>query len=441
MTDTRQLSSKRRLIICVAGVSAAHALVLSGAPLPFGPMATAQAPSMSFETRLIEAPVAEPDVRSTPEQRQPEPDRPPTPKTAAQPDERVASTPQADTNSGAQAQAVDDAPSATNIASHDTTAAAPPPPDSDTPQASMVRQQGADLPVPSEAGLVAGALGQAQPSLFVGQHFTLTPSATVPVPVPPIPAAIAQQLAPATLLASAAPTGPAGGTDGGGRLEAPSVGTTLGPARVPTSQRLRYEVKGEARRFPYSANAELLWKTQSGHYDARLEISALLFPSRIQTSTGLVNAQGLAPTRFSDKLRTEVAAHFERDKGKVTYSANTPDTPLAPGMQDRLSVLLQLGSLIAADPGRYAQGSRVVLPTVGPRDADTWIFTVGPDEALDTPHGRHTARRLSRVPQREHDLRVDLWVSSDIQYLPLQLRMTQSNGDFVLMQLKAAVAP
>jgi hypothetical protein len=228
-------------------------------------------------------------------------------------------------------------------------------------------------------------------------------------------------------------------------LNSPGTGADRSPipapraaaVQLPASRRLLYEVNGEAKKFPYSAHAELLWQQDGSSYQARLEIAAVFLPSRIQTSAGQLTPQGLAPTRFSDKLRTEVAAHFERDKGKISFSANTPDISLQPGAQDRLSILLQLGGLLAAEPNRYQTGSSLSLQTVGPRDADDWRFVVGAEENLVLGDGPHPARKLSRAPQHDYDLRVDLWLGLDLAYLPVQLRMTQPNGDFVQLQLKS----
>jgi len=152
--------------------------------------------------------------------------------------------------------------------------------------------------------------------------------------------------------------------------------------------RLRYGVKGQARGLHYSASAELLWLPAGSQYEARLEVSAFLLGSRVQTSSGQLTPAGLAPTRFSDKSRAEQAAHFERAKGRISFSGNTPDVALLPGAQDRLSVVLQLAALLAATrPAiRRARRSRSrppgrVTPTYGPspwRGKNGWNCPVAP---------------------------------------------------------------
>lgn len=210
---------------------------------------------------------------------------------------------------------------------------------------------------------------------------------------------------------------------------------------LPGSTRLKYNVTGEVKGFPYSVRAELLWLHDGKTYDARLEVSAFLLGSRTQTSAGRITADGLAPTRFADKARSELAAHFERDKGKVTFSANTPDAPLLAGAQDRLSVFVQLGAMIAGAPDKYPSATTIAVQTISARDADTWLFTVEGEEKLDLPGGEQATLKLARNPQQGYDQKVELWLAPALGYLPVRIRLSQTNGDFVDQQWRATEAP
>lgn len=207
---------------------------------------------------------------------------------------------------------------------------------------------------------------------------------------------------------------------------------------VPGSARITYQV--ETNKFPFSASAELLWQQEGEAYDARLEISAF-GQARVQTSRGQITSNGLAPVRFSDKFRSEVAAHFDREKGKVTFSANTPDVPLLAGAQDRLSLLVQLAAMLAGDPGHYPTATTITIQTIGPRDADTWLFTVGSEETLTLPGGQQATLKLMRNPRQEFDQKVELWLAPALGYLPARIRITEPNGDFVDQQWLATTPP
>ncbi len=211
--------------------------------------------------------------------------------------------------------------------------------------------------------------------------------------------------------------------------------TAVTDIRLPGSVRLQYKVIGLSKNMNYHANAELAWNTDGESYQAVMKISAFLIGSRSMTSVGKVTASGLAPTRFADKFRSELAAHFEADKGKIIFSANTPDAPWIDGVQDRVSVFLQLGGMLAAHPAGYPPGSNITFLTIGPREADSWTFVIDGDEALDLMDTPMTALKLTRKPRKEFDQKVEIWFAPSLGYLPVRSRITQQNGDFVDQQL------
>lgn len=218
-----------------------------------------------------------------------------------------------------------------------------------------------------------------------------------------------------------------------------AVHSALAPAhQVAEAVRLRYTV--QANKFPFSLQGELLWQHDGAQYEARLAYSAF-GQSRTQTSQGELSAQGLAPTRFSDKFRSEVAAHFNREKNLVTFSANTPDVVLQAGAQDRLSILIQLGALIASAPERYPPATGVSVQTVGPRDAATWLFTVQAQETLSLPGGDLATVKLVRNPRQEYDQTVELWLAPALGYLPARIRITEHNGDYIDQQWRDSTPP
>ncbi|MFZ2739498.1 MAG: DUF3108 domain-containing protein [Burkholderiaceae bacterium] len=220
---------------------------------------------------------------------------------------------------------------------------------------------------------------------------------------------------------------------------APSIATQT--YLIPGSIRLKYDITGEVKKLNYSAGAELLWLHDGQTYDARLEISAFLLGSRVQTSRGRITAQGLEPNRFGDKVRSEVAAHFQRDKGKITFSANTPDVPLLAGAQDRLSVFFQLAALFAGDPLKFPPKSSLSLFTASAREADNWLFQVEDFEKLELPGGEQLAIKLIRQPRHPYDQTVEIWLAPNLSYLPVRIRLSQSNGDFVDQQWRASEIP
>ncbi|MBV7457179.1 DUF3108 domain-containing protein [Acidovorax sp. sif1233] len=384
---------RRALVLITALVLALHWLVLTGVPLAWD---SPQQPAAGrvFSTRSVAAP-------------------PPAPASTAAP---VA------------------APTPTPPAAKPVVRRKPAPP---VPSAAA-----ADPPVaaPGASVQVAGAEASANAATAAPAADVATPDAATPASAPqaeaPAPAASAPPAEETTTTTAAgidiAP--PGSGT-------ARSAGAPPPPVRIPAPTRLAFDVSGQAKKFAYNARAELLWQHDGSRYEARQEVSAFLVGSRIQRSVGAITAQGLLPEKFSDKSRSEQAAHFDHAKGRVTFSANTPEAAVGPGAQDRLSLFIQLGAMLAADPGRFVPGTQVTITTVSARTADRWTFTVEGPETLDLPAGPTPALKLLRLPRKDYDQKAELWVAPALNYLPVRIKLTQANGDFADLLLRSTGAP
>lgn len=282
---------------------------------------------------------------------------------------------------------------------------------------------------PKRSGSSTGRQRAPDASLFTPPNSEENP-APAPADIPQAATKTVANLAPPETQADDAPTLLAAATTTSRPLPAKTVRNYV----YPPSARLKYAVTSEVKGFPLNAHGELSWVHDGKTYDARMRISHFLAGSRVQTSTGQLTAQGLEPTRFGDKVRSEVAAHFEREKGKISFSANTPDAPLLTGAQDQLSIFMQLASMLAGDPGGFPKGSTLSFQAVGPRSADTWVFSVGATERLTLPGGELTAVHLWRDPAGEYDPKTDIWLAPELGYLPVRIRLTQRNGDFADQQ-------
>jgi outer membrane biosynthesis protein TonB len=379
---TRTAPPWRALLALAALVLAAHTLVLQGNPKRFGPeLDPAAQPVKAFVTRHIEAPPPEPAV----------PPAAPAPviKAPAKPLAKAAPKP-VKKPILEQKEAIAQQPraqAAIELVAPET----PPPPEADA------------------APVAEAPAAPASDSLPATEQTASAP-----------PASLAPSPAPA---ASAAP--PAG----------PSQ-TPVTAMALPGSARLSYAATGSAKGLNYYADAELVWNNAGSSYDARMTVSALLLRSRSWSSRGQIGDQGLAPQRYTDKARNEVAAHFEPEKNQISFSANTPSVPWIKGAQDRVSVFLQLGGILKGNPAGFPVGSNISMYTVGPRDADTWTFLVGAEETLTLPFGVLNTVKLSRQPRREFDQKVEIWYAPSLGYLPVRSKITEHNGDFVDQQLR-----
>jgi hypothetical protein len=286
--------------------------------------------------------------------------------------------------------------------------------------------QPAPVPDPAAPADQDGAMASAHVSAIATEQSTLSMTAPSAAPTSAPEALKVRVSAPTSSAPVAEPSA------------APSIQKAAFSAEaLPASVKLVYRV--EANKFPYRLRSELLWQQHERTYQARLGISAFGL-SRVQTSRGKIDPSGLAPERFSDKSRSEVAAHFNRAQGLVSFSANTPSVPLQPGAQDRLSVLIQLAALVASAPQRFLPGTTLRVQTIGPREGDLWLFTFGDMEALELPGGPQQGLKLIRQPRQTYDQKLEVWLAPGLAYLPARIRITEANGDYVDQKWEASEA-
>ena len=215
------------------------------------------------------------------------------------------------------------------------------------------------------------------------------------------------------------------------RAARPVSGGTPLHLDVPSPATWQYEVTAQVHRVLVQGRSRLSWEHDGTSYQATFELDVPGLPARRQSSLGQVASGGLEPLRFGEQVRGEQAAHFERETGRVSFSNNRPAVPLLAGAQDRLSVLLQLGAVLAADPRRAEPGTVIGIQTATTREADGWSFMVERAETLQLPAGEMTTVKLVRAPRGEYDQRMELWLAPGKAYVPVRLRLTQPNGDWV----------
>ena len=169
---------------------------------------------------------------------------------------------------------------------------------------------------------------------------------------PGSPASAASAASPATAVQSAqgavAPTPPA-------FMSASSPWPVrLGP--LPPSSLTRYQLTGMDRGLTYYANGELRWQHGPDAYELSLVVKAFLIGSRQWQSIGQIGPQGLQPLKFIDKARQERAAHIDREGARIVFSGNTQSTEPQAGLQDQLSLYLQLATALSGELGQRPAG-------------------------------------------------------------------------------------
>ncbi len=209
----------------------------------------------------------------------------------------------------------------------------------------------------------------------------------------------------------------------------------LALSSLPSSALLSYRLSGLEKGIHYQASGELRWQHNDSAYAMSLTVKAFLLGSRHWRSVGLINATGLAPTRFSDSWRSERAAHFDRPNQRIVFSSNAPTAPLQPGAQDQVSLYVQLAAAMAQSDQRMQPGTRLQIQTATVRDALPWLLTLEKLEALEIDGQSLQAVKWVCQPRNRFDAQVEFWVSAAHDWLPARIRITQVSGNFIDLQL------
>lgn len=160
-------------------------------------------------------------------------------------------------------------------------------------------------------------------------------------------------------------------------------------------------------------------------------LTALLYSGVLtQSSEGRLSAAGMEPERYAEQRgrRPERWASVDRAAGRVSFSGGET-RPIVAGVQDRLSVLVQIGLIARASPLRVAPGSVLELPELTLRTIERARYESRGDVTLSTARGPIRALHLERVaPRRTEDPRIEVWLGYDRGMLPVRIRLTDVGG-------------
>ena len=211
----------------------------------------------------------------------------------------------------------------------------------------------------------------------------------------------------------------------------------------PPNIQINYKLVGQERGFLYHASGSLKWQVQVANdigtpraYEAELQVRAFLVGNRVWRSTGSLTDKGLAPLRYADRWRGERAAHFETENQKISFSGNMPSANLEAGAQDQVSLLIQMAAAVTAK--NYQPGSQLIVQTATARDAVNWTLTFKSIEGVALDGKQLETQRWVCLPRGKYDSQIELWLSPAHGGLPLRIKISQVNGNFIDMEMRDA---
>lgn len=213
------------------------------------------------------------------------------------------------------------------------------------------------------------------------------------------------------------------------------LGATDCPSAAPWPPPFRFEYDAHATRgfLGLSGDSTLTLTRDAEGYALVYETKAGVWFTARQSSRGRMGADGVVPIEYFERTgdRPQRTAQLDWARGRVTFSANDKVAPTQPRMQDRLSLILQLGWMLRAKSSSFA------LPVAGARGASIYEFESRGNETVETRAGRFRTVKIER-PQDEDDDRVEIWLAPSLCSLPVKVRFTDRRGMVISNELRAA---
>ena len=213
------------------------------------------------------------------------------------------------------------------------------------------------------------------------------------------------------------------------------------PARafnLPPPADLKYAIKAEQKGLALDGEATVTWRAGDGKYTLSSESRAsILGKINENRSEGLVDEQGLAPEKYTEKRfrKDPYSVTFDRDARAIRFSEGKQGYPIKGGEQDRASVPWQLSAMARGMPGKFVAGSEWSLVVAGRRDAEPWLFKVARTDKLRTQMGQIEAVHLVKAPSSgAKDQQIDIWLAPAHEWYPVKIRFSDNDGGDVVEQ-------
>lgn len=208
---------------------------------------------------------------------------------------------------------------------------------------------------------------------------------------------------------------------------------------LPPSAELKYDVqKTPVDGQPTYGSGTIAWRTDGNRYTVDGEFGVLFITALHFNSSGTIEDGSIAPELYSEKRfrRAETNTHFHRERNTISFSASTKTYPRTGSEQDRASIIWQLAGIGRGDSARFVPGAVIEVTVAGTRDAEPWQIQIIGLEDIVIDGKAISAWHVVRAPRaRTYDQKLDIWLAPQLQWYPVRLRYTESNGDSLDMSL------
>lgn len=215
-------------------------------------------------------------------------------------------------------------------------------------------------------------------------------------------------------------------------------------ANPPPSAELNYTINANQHGLPLNGSALVHWTNGNGRYAITTETRAMLLGKILEAkSEGAVDASGLVPQTAMEKRyrKDATTTTFNRDTGKITFSASDASYPIKGGEQDRNSIVWQLATMARSTPAKFKTGATISIVVAGQKDAERWAFKINKSEKIKSPLGTLNAVKVSKlIKDGGKEQKIDIWFAPSRDWYPVRIRFAEPEGDFI-EQTIASITP
>ena len=241
-----------------------------------------------------------------------------------------------------------------------------------------------------------------------------------------------QTTAAAVADANAAPpaTEPVAAASAATAASAPSTGDAPFLASWPSDTRLTYKLGGNYR-GELHGSARVLWQREGTRYHTAVEMSAGLLASLSFTSQGDITEGGLRPEVYEENVRGRRRGVRLGEDVRL----NNGDRIARPeAVQDTASQFVELGHRFSTGQVKLVPGAQVNFSMARPGGIDEWTYDVIGEETLHLPRlGPVPTLHLKPRPlsKPRGPISAEIWYAPSLQYLPVRIRITQGNDNYI----------
>ena len=211
---------------------------------------------------------------------------------------------------------------------------------------------------------------------------------------------------------------------------APSAGDAPFLASWPSDTRLTYKLGGNYR-GELHGSARVLWQREGTRYHTAVEMSAGLLASLSFTSQGDITEGGLKPEVYEENVRGRRRGVRLGEDVRL----NNGDRIARPeAVQDTASQFVELGHRFSTGQVKLVPGAQVNFSMARPGGIDEWTYDVIGEETLHLPRlGPVPTLHLKPRPlsKPRGPISAEIWYAPSLQYLPVRIRITQGNDNYI----------